>query len=592
VPAIDLLVHATHEAGLKLGGIGAVLDGLLSNPVYNADVKRTVLVGPWYPTDATAMERLTTTRNRLAILYSSLHGIDRLTGELPYALFAIEQHYKCRIMYGRRSFGDYSHEVLLVSPWPSVGYMVDEFKGGLYRRFGVDSQRYEKYDEYNAYIAAAMPSYAALQCLVGTPLPPPAIGWPMQGRAYILAHEWLGLPLVYAAMLLQRDAYKTVFYAHEVATVRPLVEFHEGHDTRFYNVMRAALDEGLTLEDVFGDQSDFFKHALVRAAWGCDGVFAVGDLVVEELRFLQPGYRQRNIDLVPNGVPSAQTSLDDKRGSRHQLQTYAQALLGVWPDYIFTHVTRLVPSKALWRDIRVLEHLEYILRANGKTAVLFVVSSAPPAGRTSDAAWAMEAHYGWPANHRVGWPDLVNDEIAFWQAAQDFNRRSRATNIIFVNQFGWTRERVGQRMPSDMEFIDLRRGTDVEFGQSIYEPFGISQLEPLGFGGLCAVSNVCGCVGFVRRAGGMQLPNIAVADYVTLPDWLRPRIGNLLNIGRWERDQIETAESERVALKLASRLPTSADEMARLIDDGAALAERMSWDVVTRDYLLPGLSRL
>ena len=30
--AIPLVVHATHEAGLKLGGIGAVLDGLLSAP--------------------------------------------------------------------------------------------------------------------------------------------------------------------------------------------------------------------------------------------------------------------------------------------------------------------------------------------------------------------------------------------------------------------------------------------------------------------------------------------------------------------------------------------------------------------------------
>ena len=29
LPTFDLVVHATHEAGLKVGGIGAVLDGLL-----------------------------------------------------------------------------------------------------------------------------------------------------------------------------------------------------------------------------------------------------------------------------------------------------------------------------------------------------------------------------------------------------------------------------------------------------------------------------------------------------------------------------------------------------------------------------------
>ena len=48
--------------------------------------------------------------------------------------------------------------------------------------------------------------------------------------------------------------------------------------------------------------------------------------------------------------------------------------------------------------------------------------------------------------------------------------------------------------------IDIHRGTDVEFGQSIYEPFGIAPIEPLTFGGLCVFSNVCGCAGFVNDA--------------------------------------------------------------------------------------------
>ena len=38
---IPLVVHATHEAGFKLGGIGAVLDGLLGSPAYNEAVGRT-----------------------------------------------------------------------------------------------------------------------------------------------------------------------------------------------------------------------------------------------------------------------------------------------------------------------------------------------------------------------------------------------------------------------------------------------------------------------------------------------------------------------------------------------------------------------
>ena len=44
-PGLGLVVHATHEAGVKVGGIGAVLDGLLGSKAYNADVGQTVLVG-------------------------------------------------------------------------------------------------------------------------------------------------------------------------------------------------------------------------------------------------------------------------------------------------------------------------------------------------------------------------------------------------------------------------------------------------------------------------------------------------------------------------------------------------------------------
>ena len=42
---IDLVVHATHEAGVKFGGIGAVLSGLLGTPSYNRHITRTILVG-------------------------------------------------------------------------------------------------------------------------------------------------------------------------------------------------------------------------------------------------------------------------------------------------------------------------------------------------------------------------------------------------------------------------------------------------------------------------------------------------------------------------------------------------------------------
>ena len=88
----------------------------------------------------------------------------------------------------------------------------------------------------------------------------------------------------------------------------------------------------------------------------------------------------------------------------------------------------------------------------------------------------------------------------YYENLEPFNQRQQTTKAILVNQYGWSRERCGVRMPSDMRFADIRRGTDVEFGQSIYEPFGIAQMEALAYGALSCVSSMCGCIGFAARA--------------------------------------------------------------------------------------------
>ena len=85
---------------------------------------------------------------------------------------------------------------------------------------------------------------------------------------------------------------------------------------------------------------------------------------------------------------------------------------------------------------------------------------------------------------------------------QEFNAQSRNVKVVFINQFGFDRKPCGERMPADMEFMDIRKGSDAEFGQSIYEPFGIAQVEPISFGGICVFTNVCGCAGFVEKAAG------------------------------------------------------------------------------------------
>mgnify|MGYP005840900051 CR=1 FL=1 len=587
---IPLLVHATHEAGVKVGGIGAVLDGLLAAPSYLQQVQRTILAGPMLAGDPVQMERLNHPRTGVAIRYSSLHavfnGVDEATRA---ALQRVEQTFAVAVLYGTRRFGTAEHEVLLVDVTNPNRGEINSFQYYLWEHYRLDCARYNWNPDFNLYIMIAAPLFAALRAVgAGTGLAP--------GEKFILAHEWLGLPLVFAAQMTEPGAWHSIFYAHETASARRLVEEHSGHDTRFYNALYKAREWNLDLESVFGNQDDLYKHPILRLAARCDNIFAVGDLVVDELRFMGGALGRANIDLVYNGCPTATTTLAEKLASKQRLQEYCRALLGYTPDYVFTHVTRMVLSKALWRDLRVMEHLDGMLAAQGKRAVLFVLSTASPAGRRPEWVAAWEAQYGWPVGHRGDNGDLLGQEVPFFfDNIEPYNRRAQASRAVLINQFGWNRERCGTRMPAEMEFVDLRRGTDLEFGQSIYEPFGIAQIEPLPYGALSCMSNVCGCLGFAGRVpGGLAaVPNIVVADYVSLPSgyWLGSPYDALVIDGN-VRNWIEGNNSIAAARTILERLPTSAAQAQTLLEQGQAAAQAMSWDVVARDYLLPGLRRV
>ena len=587
---IPLVVHATHEAGLKVGGIGAVLDGLLRAPSYVEAVQRTVLVGPMNADDPVHLERINNPRSGISIRYSSLHGIfNRVSEPMRVALQQVERTFSIAILYGTRRFGDAEHEIILVDATNPDQQQVNSFKYFLWEHYGLDCARYSWNPEFNLYTSIAPPLFAALNAIgAGRGLAPT--------EKFIIAHEWLGMPVVYAAQLAEPGQWRTVFYAHETATARRIVEENDGHDTRFYNALQKARDWHLDLEAVFGNQDDLFKHPILKTAARCDSVFAVGDLVVDELRFLGGDLANANIDLVYNGVPAGDTTILAKLESKRRLQVYCEKLLGYIPDYVFTHVTRLVQSKALWRDMRVMDHLDGMLAAEGKHAVLFVLSTSTPGGRRPEWVNAWETQYGWPVGHRGDNGDLIGLEAPyFFNDVEPFNQRAQQSKVIFVNQFGWNQESVGSRMPAEMEFMDIRRGSDLEFGQSIYEPFGIAQVEPLNFGALCCVSNVCGCVGFADRAaeGLENLPNMVVADYVSLPPdyWLGSPY-DALWINGSVREWLEGQNSVTAARTIADRLPKSRKETEALLERGQAIADRMSWDVVARDYLLPGLYKL
>jgi glycogen synthase len=318
----------------------------------------------------------------------------------------------------------------------------------------------------------------------------------------------------------------------------------------------------------------------------------VGDDVVDELRFLASEFETAKIDIVYNGIPAFQISVTEKLASKAKLQQYCENMLGYKPDFIFTHVTRLVKSKGMWRDLRVLEQMEKEFRTQNKSAVMLVLSTEVAQRRSRDI-YNMESAYNWPVAHREGWPDMSGGETDYYTAVQEFNAKSRNIKIIFINQFGFDARRCGRRMPTDMEFTDIRKGSDVEFGQSIYEPFGIAQIEPLTFGGICVFSSVCGCSGFLRDiTNDEDVRNVIVADYTNLENYSQAEIEDLPQIDWPVRDHIEAIQSEKVAMQICSRLPKNESETESMVRTGHELAKNMSWDVVVKNYLLNSLRKI
>jgi hypothetical protein len=575
-------VHVTHETVDKVGGIGAVLHGFFTSKPYLEAIERSILIGPLFTTEGSASERL---GENSEVLYSSIDEFAN-TG-YAHAFHKIENFFNAGIVYGTRTFVDKetgiisSPEVVLVDVRHIDKGVINEFKRRLFEEFGIQSNLFENLWEFEQYVRLAPVAIAVLK----------AIG-AAEDSTIIMSHEFMGMPTALAAILEPECNFKTVFYAHEVATMRRIVEELPGHDTMFYNIMKHARSNGLNVNEVFGDQSTYFKHSLVEASKYCDRICAVGDYVVDELRFLAPEFETAEIDIVYNGIPAYEISLAEKLASREKLQRYCENLLNYKPDYIFTHVTRLVRSKGMWRDLRVLEHIEREFRTQGKTGVLFVLSTEVAQRRSWDIH-DMESSYNWPVAHREGWPDLSGGEAVYYTAVQQFNARSRNMKIIFINQFGFEPRRCGQRMPSDIEFIDIRKGTDVEFGQSIYEPFGIAQLEPLTFGGICVFTNVCGCAGFLRDITGPEnVKNAIIADYIDLKIAGYGDIEDMMQIDRSMRNRIEASQSEKVAMQICSRLPKDDSEIESMLKSGYELAKNMSWDVVVNNYLLNSVRKI
>ena len=584
--AIPLVVHSIHDASLRedIGGndpIALALNGLLATDSYNDQVQRTVLAG----TFAGTLETLRRD-GALSILFSARLGIFAgVTERERVALRQVEQRYGVNVIYATLRCGCYAHEVLLADVGRAVRAEGNAFRFACWERFGLDSQRHDADVRYTRAMDAAQPLLTALHAIGATAA---------AGEKIAVAHDSLGLPLLLAADLAEPDGWRTAYYAYSTPAAQRLVAQRSGHDTSFYNVLAKAKVAKLALETIYGSQDDLPEHALLRLAPSCDVLLAVSEHVAEELRFIGGQFAGSALDVVPPGLPAPAVAPEDRAGARQRLRAYAAELAGYVPDYVFAHIDPVTVHTGLWRDLRVLEHLDGLLKRQRCRAIFLLVASADGARHTPEEVLAWEAEYDWPLRHRNDNGDLRETETALYlDAIEPFNRRAGQIRAVLVNQIGWDVAGLGRRMPPGLTMTDCLHGADLVFDQSIYEPFGARLVQAAAAGTVVCASSVCGGVPALRKAAGGELPaNVVVADYVNLPQsyWLGTPY-DALAIDQGVRDWVEQTNSLPAARAISQRLSYSDAERAALVERGNQLRERMTWESVAHEQFMPALRR-
>ncbi len=591
------LVHVTHEGWEQMGGIGTVLQGLITSRPLKDKVARNILLGPLPYAD----RQVSDPKHRLGehaikCIYSGMdnHDPDGLGAKLR----PIEWAFGTRIVYGTRWFetpGDSTHarteaELLLIDVMQPNKERLGGMKYLLAEKFGIDSMRYERGWDFEEWVRLADPAYHALVALLPESITP----------TWVIGHEFMGVPTALRCSM-DRRRFRTAFHAHECSTGRRIVENLPGHDVAFYPAMRAAAEAGMFVGEVFGDQSEYSRHALVSRTYHLDAVLAVGQETAEELRFLSPEMKRGPVKVCYNAVPAAKLTRTEVRRSREMMDKYLQNVLGYRPDYVFTHVTRPVPSKGIWRDNMTMRALAPMLAREGKTAAyLLLTCGATP--RTTEQVTELARHHKWPADHHHWGADLAGPESDIYRqmtetqtsidAACPAAGRPPVIRLVMVNQFGWSASRLGPACPPEMTFDDLRRATDLEFGLSVYEPFGISPLEPLHAGALCAISTVSGCCGLVKRALGelhMESTRLVLPVDFTVAD-AGARIRDLVAMTSQERERHELDACGKLATEIFKRLPRSEADREAMLAEGQKLATQMGWDAVAEREFLGGLT--
>ena len=567
-----IAVHITHESARKIGGIGAVLSGICNSQAYKNCYDKTVLYGPLFDLPTETFSHLGKSGE---LLFTSHDHYD--AGNCTKIFDGIIRAYNVDIVYGKRElvseFDITKHnivEVLNIGINKMKHSEVEKFKYALWKNFDIKSHLYEDDWDYEQYLRIAIPFLEILEKLYGSDV-----------EYYHFAHEYMGVPSA-LSVLMSGKKHTTVFVAHEVSTARSLVEKHPGHDVSFYNILRKAGTDK-SLEQVFGNQEHNCRNELIKRAVNFDYIFSVGDHVKAEYLFLVPDAPPEKMKIVYNGVSAKSVSLEHKQQARTHIEKYIATLFNFTPDVIFTHVTRLVVSKGIWRDIALLHFLDEIFEANNLKGAYILLSTLITTGRPPQDIFKMERDYGWPVLHRQGWPDVIGAEKEIYNHLQVFNARSKAIKGVFINQFGFDRARCGKRVPEDAEFEDLRIASDAELGLSIYEPFGIAQIETIPFGGISVLSSSCGAAGFLQeKFKDAPIKPFHILDYISAGKKMGYKA--LRNLTIQQRTAMEREVLSKHAKRIFNSLPLTWAKREIYLANAQEYASRISWEASAQSY--------
>ncbi len=484
-------IHITHEAAQKIGGIGAVLNGMCTAKAYLNEYKHTIFYGPLFQDQPFDKNRL---GQNSVVLYSDLDNIRE--SEYNFQFDALVSKYKINLIYGKRNIFDELYpeksntvDIVLIGIKNLDKKYRDIFKFKLWEKYGFSSEFFEGDWDFEQYLRIAIPLREICNVILQEDC-----------FKYFYSHEYMGVASCLGIHMEKETNEKIIFHAHEVSTYRNIVEPLPGHDTAFYKQMALDQKAGISFEERFGKQSHNARHELIKKASLFDKILAVGDWVKEEYMYLNPNCPEDKIVIAYNGLPIKKTKYTQKLKSRKILQDYCETLFNFKPDIIFTHTTRLVISKGLWRDISFLEEMDKLFTKHQKKGFFILLSTLIGTGRSPEEIRKMESDYGWPIKHQEEWPDLVGYEKDIYQSLEIFNAKSRNIKGVFINQYGFSSDRLGKRLPDDATFSDLRVGSDAELGFSVYEPFGIAQIETVPFGGPAILSRACGSAFLLESA--------------------------------------------------------------------------------------------